>query len=313
MLNKSNKSLPKTFLIFTIISLFFWFLTKLSKQYQNVVEIRSEYVNLPIDKVVKNELPEIIKVNVKASGFKLLYFDFFTPKVSIDCKALVSENGKNWLDLNSQKNKVQNQLTNGVLVEYFDQSRLEIDFELLESKKVKIYPNTSISFKDNYDSYGIGITSPDSIVVSGPKSVLDTLTHLDTEKIELTDVESKVSKKIVIDKRYKEQGVVYANTEIVYSLDVGKFTEGTINLPFKIKNEPSDNSINTFPNLVKLTYKVGLNDYGKVNENLFLIECDYKESIENGLTFLIPKIVTYPSFIKDLSLKTQKIDFFIKK
>ena len=96
-------------------------------------------------------------------------------------------------------------------------------------------------------------------------------------------------------------------------MEVDKFTEGTLVIPFKIKNNPTDKVIATFPTSVTVTYRVGLKDYNKVTPNLFLIECDYQESVENKLNFMIPKVVSKPDFIKNLHINNQKIDFFIKK
>ena len=112
---------------------------------------------------------------------------------------------------------------------------------------------------------------------------------------------------------YKQMSVVHKDIDVYYKLTVDKFTEGTLQLPFKVLNMPLDKNISTFPNEVKITYKVGLKDYGKVSKELFIIECDFNEALENNLNFLIPKLVSSPSFVKDLHLNTKKIDFFITK
>lgn len=311
---KTNSSLPKSFLIFILVSLFFWFLTKLSKQYENSVELKVSYENLPIDKVVKNDLPATINVGVKASGFKLFYANLVSPSITVNCSNLESIiNSSFWLNLQNQKNEIQSQLSNGMVISYFNPAKIKVDFDQLESKKVKINPRLSLDFKDNFDAYEKSVIQPDSIVVSGPKSILDSIKKLDTELLVLENVESDVSEKLSIHKKYKGLGVVFKEMEVQFTMKVDKFTEGSIQVPFTVLNMPLDKNISTFPNEVKITYKVGLNDYNRVNKDLFKVQCDFNEAVENSLNFLIPKMIASPPFVKDIHLNTKKIDFFITK
>ena len=126
----------------------------------------------------------------------------------------------------------------------------------------------------------------------------------------ISSVESSVKETLVIDPSYKSKGLQYKDVSVIYNVPVDKFTEGSLTLPFKIKNVPNNLSVQTFPKNVKVTYKVGLKDYNKVSESLFKIECDYLMSVKNDLSFFIPKIIASPSFVKDVKLHTQKIDFF---
>lgn len=311
---KLNSSLPKTFVVFIFLSLLFWFLTKLSKVYQDTIQIDVSYENLPNDKVLKNQLPDFIDMNVEASGFKLFYANIISPKVSVDLSQIEQTSDKDyWLDLDIQKSKVQNQLSNLITINYFEVSRIKVEFDQLDSKYLKIDPDVSISFKDNFDAYGSVKTIPDSIKVSGRKSILDTLFELKTEFIELIDVDKDIDQMLKIHPMYRNKGIVFDDLSVGYEMQVVKFTEASLEIPFVIKNQPNNQNINTFPNTVKINFKIGLKDYEKINKNLFIVECDFEESLDNDLDFLIPKVISYPNFVKDLHLKTQKIDFFITK
>lgn len=313
-LKNNKKYLPKSFLIFLVVSVFFWMLTKLSKEYDSSLYLRSNYINMPINKVLIEDLPKSILVNVKASGFKLFYAELFPLKVKIETSNL-EKRDKNLftLDLDLQESKIQKQLPKGVLLNYFESPKINMVLDELEQKKVKIEPNVVFSFKDNYDKYGKETLIPDSILISGPKKVLDSLQVIRTKRIEFNNADEDISANLSIDPIYKKLAVVYESNSIIYNVEVSKFTEATLNLPFSIINYPSDKEITTFPSMISITFKVGLKDYEKVNPNLFLIECDFQQSLDNNLDFLIPKIVSSPNFIKNLKLNNQRIDFFIKK
>ena len=86
-----------------------------------------------------------------------------------------------------------------------------------------------------------------------------------------------------------------------------------VSVPFTIKNKPVNEDFNTFPNTVEISFRVALEDYEKINKNLFVVECDFELSNENNLNFLVPKVISSPAYLKDVQLKTEKIDFFITK
>src|ERR1700750_3425788 len=63
-----------TFFICVLISIFFWLLMSLSKEYTITVSFPVNYVNLPTDKIISNHLPETIDIEIKATGFNLLFY-----------------------------------------------------------------------------------------------------------------------------------------------------------------------------------------------------------------------------------------------
>ena len=58
-----------TFLACLALSVLFWLLMNLSKEYTIVVSYPAEYVNIPTDKVISNLLPNNIDLEIKARGF----------------------------------------------------------------------------------------------------------------------------------------------------------------------------------------------------------------------------------------------------
>jgi hypothetical protein len=71
--------------------------------------------------------------------------------------------------------------------------------------------------------------------------------------------------------------------------------------------------ISTYPKEVKVVYQVALTDFNKIPENGFRVQCDYKQTEDNGLDYLIPKIVDKPEIIHDVKIVPNKIEFLIKK
>ena len=62
------------FLICFLIATIFWLLLALSNEYNTALSFPVNYVNMPGKKVIMNELPSKINVNLKTTGFKILSF-----------------------------------------------------------------------------------------------------------------------------------------------------------------------------------------------------------------------------------------------
>lgn len=101
--------------------------------------------------------------------------------------------------------------------------------------------------------------------------------------------------------------------EVVITGNVDKFTEGSVKVPFDIKAVSSDVKLTTLTENINITFVVGLSDFNKVVPSLFKVECDYKYSEDQNLTYLIPKLVKKPKFIKSYKISPQTIDFLIQK
>ena len=64
---------------------------------------------------------------------------------------------------------------------------------------------------------------------------------------------------------------------------------------------------------MEVVFVVALSNFAKVSEASFTVECDFEISAKNNLSYLIPKVITQPDFIKSLKIVPLKIDFLIQK
>lgn len=85
---KSQNKIPKSFFIAFIAALFFWLLTKLSKEYQTVISFPVEYVNIPQDKLIQAAPTKQLDILVKATGFRLLGNSIVKSKINLDVSKL---------------------------------------------------------------------------------------------------------------------------------------------------------------------------------------------------------------------------------
>ena len=98
-----NSVASKKFTLFILVSVVFWFLTKLSKEYDDTVSFKVEYKYLPTDKLLQEEPAKRIDIHIKATGFKLISAGLFPPKINVDASNLNVKTGTNYFVLLSQQ------------------------------------------------------------------------------------------------------------------------------------------------------------------------------------------------------------------
>jgi len=309
---KNQHKIPKSFFVALFVAVFFWLLTKLSKEYQTTITFPVEYVNIPQDKLLQSMPLEKIDIHGKASGFRIFGISLLKEKIRLDVSKLHHKpNSKFYILLEKQKINIQNQVSNNFIINGIEQDTIYLDLGQLTSKKIPLKGVFKFSYKLGYHLTKEVVIKPDSILVSGPKQQIDTLKSVHLQNLILKDISTSIEQKIKIN---KVSDVIKFNTkEATVFAEVDRFTEGNLELSFEIINLPDSVSVTTFPKSVKVFYQVGLSNFSKVNVNSFKIVCDYNNSLSNNLNYLIPRVVIKPEFVTSVKISPNKIEYLIQK
>ena len=311
--NRNNKMYHK-FLLFIILSVFFWFMTKLSKEYDSTIEYPVSYINLPEDKLLQEAPVEVIEIHVKTTGFKLISATFFPTELKIDVSNLNWKSSTDYyLLLSQQRLAIQKQMKTGVEIDFFINDSIHFNLGKLKNKKVLVKPLLDLSYATGFELNGNIITVPDSILISGPESILDTIDFVSTKLLQIKKLNNSIDQTIEIERFPSNSNVKLQQKNIKIIANVEKYTEGTLEIPFEVLNLPENNIINTFPKVVKVTYKVALSNFNKIDFTSFLIHCDYQVSQKNNLSYLIPILVEKSPMVKYVRMSPMKIDYIINK
>ncbi len=308
-----NKKRLRVFLLFLLLSLIFWMLIKLSKNYISDVEINLAYTDIPQNKLLQNIPDQKINLTVKTIGFKLLSYGLKTRTLNYSLND-IEHKKKSDLYFSLTKSKInflQAQLSAETTVLKVKPDTLFFDLGVKKSKKVKVISHVNLEFKPGFNLTKEKVFTPSNITISGPKKAIDSIDEVHTEILEMKDVFEPFERKIKLINPSKS--ISLSTEEITVKGKVEKITQGTFILPYRIINLPKKYLISTYPKEVKVVFQVALNDYNNISENSFKIQCDYKHSEDNNLEYLIPKIVEKPDVLFDVKVIPNKIDYLIKK
>lgn len=301
----------KTFLFFLGFSTVIWIFVQFSKQYTVLTELPLSYVNIPMDKLLGGENPQTITLRVRDYGFNLARYRLLPPSLEIDLENARVEGGQLVYNLEQEKPAIVNQLNLGFDELAFLQNSLRINYEQKAVKTVNIVSNIGLNFAVGYSALEEVRLVPDTVRISGPANILDTLTEVRTESIKLNNINSDLKGTVNLDKTGLDR-LTFFQDKVNYSLRTDKFTEGRIEIPIELQNVPEGNNIAIFPKEVVVFYQVSLNDFDKIKPTSFKVVVDFRNEIpQEG--YLLAQVIQKPALVNNVRLSENRIQFVVKR
>lgn len=306
--NVSKKN-ARLFIALLLITSGTWMIIQLSKTYTTDASIKVRINNIPIDKVLSSESMEVDH-QITASGFKLLWLDLRSNTLDIDMKEFKRTDDAYILG----NDKIRSILSEKYLIDgkdiSFKEDEIVVDYSRREVKYVKVRPNINYTFATGYNTVDSIKVIPDSVKISGKKENVDGIDHLETESIQLEDVDDTLDQKAKL--KFPGNKIKLGKKQVKVYLPVQKFTEDEKVVPVEMVNVPDSLQVNYFPKNVSINYLIPISRYNKIQIDQFKVQCDFSEKFTKQ-GFMIAELVGKPEDIKNVSITPYKIEYLIKK
>ncbi len=308
-----KKNNVKIFLFFLLFTSFLWLLLQFSKNYTKEVEVSISYTNLPKDRILNDESDQTIKMVLNGNGFRLISQYWSTSKLYFDLNDAVSKNNNEYhFYLDKETIFIKNKLDFKGKVLRIQKDTLVLKLDVNLEKKIPVKINKNIQFTNGYGS-NIGLVAfPDSVTISGPSKIVDTIQFIESNELKLEGLNSNYKTELGLNIDRLPTKVSITPNKIETSIEVSKFTEGSQKVPITLKNVPEGVKINIFPKEVTVVYRVGLDKYNEIYAIDFKIEADYNK-VSNDSSFLILELITIPKSIHDVRLQDKQVQYVILK
>lgn len=303
----------RVFLFFLAISIGSLILNKLSKEYKTTIQFEVIVDNIPSNKLLLKQPEASIRIFVKASGFNIIGYKILSKKIKVNATTAILVKGTTYkIDSDRLIGEFQNQLlTDTEIIEILDKS-IYIELGKIVEKKIPVHLNSSITYEKGYKNKGSIKLMPDSIIISGPENKISAINEIETKHLVLNNIYAGFDEIIDLKITDKFNSISISEKKINVIADVEKFTEISFLVPYKIINNKGYN-IETFPSKVKLVFQVELSEITNINEESFVVVCDFENSLQNKLTYLVPKVIEKPMSVNNYYLDPSKIDYIIRK
>lgn len=304
------------YLVCVGIATLFWFLNALSKNYTVDMDFPVRYTNMPKNRVLSNVPPSKFTLQVQAYGFTLLRQKMnvsFSP-IYFDVNNFTNgmmENSKQPrynIQTNQYLGKIAEQFSSDIRILAIKPDTLNFNFDQIIRRNVKVFPNVELDLERQYQQSGLIRTIPDSVEVSGPRALLDTLRFVPTRKQLFRTVSETIRRNVSLE---EIEGVEIATRRVVLNIPIEEYTESQLLIPVEVSDKPDSVNIKLFPNKVKVSFLIGLSRYAEIKPSDFDLAVAW-EDIQAGKSRLKIDSRRLPPFVKSIRLIPEELEFIIE-
>lgn len=306
------------FSFFLVLSFIFWFLNALSKEMTGRIDYPVRYFNFPEDRALVNELPDYLSLQVNGPGYSIVQTKLGGSRdhlnIDLDKSSIKIQEDRDKLRFYILSYSLREQLSDQLRTDFSILSivpdTLHFEFDLISEKMVPVIPDIDVSAQRQYFVHGDIRCSPDSVKISGPSTIVDTIKAVYTKYYnfnQLNETESKVLGLKSISK------ISFSDRRTEVIIPVEQYTEAIIEIPVIGMSIPDSLSIRFFPDKVTLQCIVALSDYNKINDAPIKAVIDFKDHDIMASNRLKPSLDKLPDFASQVRINPQYVEYLIER
>ena len=254
-------------------ALFLWFFVVTDNYFDHTTAVSVRIVNQPSGWILKNEIPSRIMVLFRGTGKELLTFASRDKEIELDLRESArSRTFRLTVDMIAG---IPPEMTI-IPVRIIGTDSIHVELDRFAQKKVRITPQMSVVPEDGYTQVGPILFEPDSVVVSGPKSVVDTLVRVNTVRREFTGLIKSLSGKIGFPSALPTM-IEYSDPDVRFQIDIQRLGEKSIpDIPIRVINVPRGITVQAVPATLSLRLQGGVELLSRITKEDIEATIDYR-------------------------------------
>lgn len=294
------------FLVFLAISTGLWWLQTLKETTSFTQEYKLRIVGKPKNVIYTSEVPEVVKVNLQGSGYKVLSYAMKNDGhvLIVNYEDLENTSSKVIIDNSILKRNLARMLGSSIKIISVTPPQVDIYYTMGKAKTVPVKFVGALRAGLQHVLCDVKLLK-DSAQVYAPLYLHDSILTVQTEKLFMKDIEDTTVVRVALKKI--DHAVVYPDSVDV-KICVDLFTEKTISVPIYSINCPANKVIRTFPKIADVTFRISATRYDAVTANDFLLVVDYKDVFKSK-KFLKVKMQMKPKDASHIRIKPDKVDY----
>ncbi len=308
------------FLACLLISSIIWILMSLSSHYTTVLDIPVSYKGTIENKTITGDPRDHLSIEVRGYGFDLLSYKLFPsfkkPVIPVDEMKILRKNGeqKAYITGNTAVKEISGKIKEDMQVKRIFPDTIFVNIDDIGKKEVPVRTSAEASYASQYDRSGSIEVEPDSVLIEGPASVLDTLRFLRTENVVFEELEETTTRSVDLQVPASLKNASIEPERITITIPVDQFTEGVKTISVQLNNRPKGWQIKIFPDSVSVHYNVALSDYDRVRKDMFKAVVQLKSpALLEKLDHLEVTLADQPAFVREAWHEPREVEFLIKR
>lgn len=302
----------RTFLLFLVLALAAWLISRLSETYSHTVAFELAYGQAPDSLILMQEPPQEMDVRVRASGFKLLGYQLSPRTIGIDLSAAQRVSGRYLIDPGGLRRQVEQQLGSGIALLEMPRDTVFLQFQHVRSRTVPVRVVLDVELAQNYMMAGEWTVDPPQIHLLGPPAEIDTIAELRTRPMVLRDVRDTLRLSLELEAYGRLPHTEFSKNAVQLTAPVFRFSETVIDVPVHVVNIPENMDIRTFPATIGILCRGTVELLNAIGPEGFRVEADY--AAPDPQTGRLPlQLVQQPPGIHNSSLLENSVEFIVRR
>ncbi len=278
-----------------ILAVIIWFFTVLGNHYTYTMDTPLEIINIEEGKTLKERVPTFIQANFSGRGIDLFYI-LTTRKYAF--KFVLDVETIRWFyDYNLNEYYIDNPekiiIPRNVNVTFnhivYPES-LRVELDRLDILRAPVRLRTNIKTAPGYIAVNAPIITPDSVLLSGPRTYMKKYSEVVTEEHRKLNVTSPVELdlNLVIP---VEDNIQSNHYKVHFYQNVEQIGEQTIsNVPVKLVGVPGRTKVELSPSEVSLTVSSAISNLTNIRPEDINVYFDFNKNWQYGESNYVPTV-----------------------
>ncbi len=297
-------------ILFSLIFAFLvWISVNLGYQFHTVVDIPIKIEHLRDDQAIALPLPKSVRTDIQGTGWQLIN-TLISPALNFTID-FASLSGNDVIITSRELNEHLKTL-GAIKILGTTPDTVIVSLDDKVTKKVPIVGVVNASYREGFGIVGSIKTNPDSVVLTGARSLLNNIQEWQTETVVLSDINIPLTLKTTLKDSLRFE--ISRSTSVAsISFDVQPIAEKTItDVPIEIVQVPERRNVVLIPPKISIIIRSGVNNIANLTEKDFYAFIDYKSILLDTSGMIHPTIVG-PENVKIVQQNPIKIQYVVRK
>jgi YbbR domain-containing protein len=262
--------------LFSLLGAFIiWFYVVTNNNYDHTLDVSIRLINKPSGWILKQPIPSKVKVLFRGTGKDLISFRFREKHIDLDL-----HQKKGGITFLISPDDIVKGIPLGMSLtplRIVEPETVRVELDRYAEKKVPVTSDITLISMRGYVQVGDVGFEPDSLVVSGPKSLLNDIIKISTEKKEYRNLVRDVKEKVDLSPPPWET-VHYSIKNVKFHADIQRLGERVVkNIPIRVINVPRYiKNVKVMPSTLTLTVRGGVNLLSVLKKEDIQVTIDYR-------------------------------------
>jgi YbbR domain-containing protein len=295
----------KLFCLFS--ALFFWFYISIESQFEYTTDVPLTLVNPPQGWILLDPLPQSAKVRFKGAGRSYFSYRFHDRKLEVDLRK-VNNNTRIPLTADMVKDLPANVRVLAVL----EPEAIKVQWDRLIKKKVPVLTRLDLAPADGYVQVGDIQLEPDSVTVTGPQSVADSIYEVSTESRTYSGLIKEIGDKLPLVP-VSEDMLKYSAKIVKFRADIQKIGERTLEaVPVLAIHVPEGEHVSVRPSMLSIKLQGGVDVLAQLKKEDVSVTVDYR-NLGRYPDRRIPAMIQMPKDVTFIEVEPKIFELAVSK